>query len=306
MAPDWALRELIARIAAEFPAKLLIAEHNNQNYSLATHAFGAAWDLGSADDFRAILASRSVDELAKRVAFDGVADAYKLVRYLLGSHDQIFAEYERDGSGQITAGVHLFNRYFVERVGGTMVGRNEWNARARARLAWALNIAMPGTPMLFMGSEVHHYGYWCPDSDEFGDHRFDWNLTSDTLGTQMQNLVRDANNVRWIHPALRANARPQFTHFDRDNGVLGFKRWNSQGDVILTVVNLSERQFSGATYGVDLAGEGGTWEEIFNSQSPAYDGWADSGNFGAFPTAQADGRIYIRLPKLAVLMFRKV
>ena len=122
----------------------------------------------------------------------------------------------------------------------------------------------------------------------------------------MQALVRDANRLRWDRPALRAFARPQFTHVDPDNGVIAFKRWNDQGDVVLTVVNLGERQFSEATYGVSLAGDGGTWEEVFNSQSPQYGGWPDSGNYQAFPSVRNDGRIYIRLPKLAVLVFRKV
>jgi 1,4-alpha-glucan branching enzyme len=121
----------------------------------------------------------------------------------------------------------------------------------------------------------------------------------------MQTLVRDANALRRRHPALRSSARPQFTHFDPDNGVLAFKRWNNEGDVVLTVVNLGERQFDQATYGVSLAGDGGAWEEIFNSQSPQYGGWPDSGNYQAFPSTQPDGRIYVRLPKLAVLVFRK-
>ena len=306
IAPDWALGRLVADAAREFPDKLLIAEHNNQNYCLATHPFGAAWDLGSADNFREIVQTRNLNWLRDRIDFNGVDLPFKLVRYLLGSHDQIFAEYEVDGrTGQVSAGDHPFNRYFVERVGGAVVGRDDWTARAKARLGWALNVAMPGTPMMFMGSEVHHYGYWCPDTDHFGDHRFDWNLTEDTIGRQMRAMVADVNNVRWRHPALRSHGRPEFTHFDPDNGVLAFKRYNHDGDVVLTVVNLGGRQFDQATYGVGLGGVGSTWEEVFNSQSPQYGGWEHSGNFMAFPSAQSDGRIYIRLPRLAVLIFRK-
>lgn len=304
VAPDSALHELISAIAAEFPAKLLIAEHNNQNFCLAQHPFGAAWDLSSADDFRAILQARDVAGLGRRIDFEGVALAFKLIRYLLGSHDQVFADYERRG-GEISGGDHPFNRYFVERVGGVMVGRDDWTARAKARLGWALNVAMPGTPMMFMGGEVHHHGYWDPDTDVFGDHRFDHALTRDTPGIEMQALVRDVNNLRWKRPALRANGRPLFTHVDVDNGVLAFKRFNADGDVLLVVVNLGERQFDDATYGVNLGGDGGIWEEIFNSQSPQYGGWRDSGNFLAFPSVESDGRIYIRLPKLGVLIFRK-
>ena len=121
----------------------------------------------------------------------------------------------------------------------------------------------------------------------------------------MQALVTDINGLRWANPALRANGRPLFTHVDADNGVLAFKRFNDSGNVELVVVNLGQRQFDQASYGVGLAGDGGTWEELFNSQSPQYGGWADSGNFLAFPATSPDGNLYIRLPKLSVLIFRK-
>jgi len=159
--------------------------------------------------------------------------------------------------------------------------------------------------MMFMGGEVHHHGYWDPDTDVYGDHRFDHALERDDLGVAMSALVSGANGLRWANPALRANGRPLFTHVDADNGVLAFKRFNAEGNVVLVVVNVGQRQFDQATYGVSLAGDGGTWEELFNSQSPQYGGWPDSGNFLAFPAVQPDGNLYIRLPKLAVLVFRK-
>jgi hypothetical protein len=77
------------------------------------------------------------------------------------------------------------------------------------------------------------------------------------------------------------------------------------GNVILTVVNISENQWNNATYGASLDGDTGTWEEIFNSKSRQYGGWNDSGNYLAFPSVADDGRIFIRLPKWSVLIFRK-
>lgn len=288
---------LLQDIAREFPDKLLIAEHDNFAWCLGRYPLGAAWDMGCADHFRGVLANPSAGDLKNLIEYWGAPYAFSLVRYLLGSHDQIFNE---------VAGNHWSSRdcrYFVERVAG-IGGREDWTARAKARLGWALTVAMPGTPMLFMGSEMHHYGYWCPDLDQYGDHRLDWALADDAIGTQMRALVADVNQVRLEHPALRSNTL-QFTHLDEANHVLAFKRWNDRGDVLLTVVNVGEQQFSDATYGVSLGGDGGTWEEIFNSQSPQYGGWPDSGNYLAFPTARTDGRIYIRLPKLSVLIFRK-
>ena len=197
------------------------------------------------------------------------------------------------------------NRYFVELIGGALTGRQNWFALAQARMGWALNIAVPGTPMLFMGTEVHHYGYWNPENDPFGDHRFDWTIAGDATGWAMRNLVTDANNVRWNNPALRGESVATVTHADTNNNVLGFLRWNDGGNVILTVVNLSDNQWDSPSYGVSIGGAGDSWEEIFNSQAPQYGGWNDSGNFLSNLVVQGDGRFYIKLPKWSVLVFRK-
>ena len=159
--------------------------------------------------------------------------------------------------------------------------------------------------MLFMGTECHHYGYWNPANDAFGDHRFDWSIAGDSTGQAMRNLVADANSVRWNNPALRSDAGPQTVHHDSNNSVLGFLRWDDQGNVILTIVNLSDNQWDQPVYGVNIGGIGNHWEEIFNSQSPQYGGWNDSGNYLFDLIVQNDGRFYIRLPKWSVVMFRK-
>lgn len=78
--------------------------------------------------------------------------------------------------------------------------------------------------MPFMGTECHHDGDWNPESDPFGDRRFDWAIAGDPVGQPMRDLVRDANRVRWDNPALRNDVVPEFTQFDPDNGVLAFKR----------------------------------------------------------------------------------
>ena len=82
---------------------------------------------------------------------------------------------------------------------------------------------MPGTPMLFMGSECLQaapqvaWGYWHDGDDRNGDHRFDWSIAGDPVGMQMRRLVAAANAVRWDNPALRADSL-DVTHEDRDNG----------------------------------------------------------------------------------------
>ena len=117
--------------------------------------------------------------------------------------------------------------------------------------------------------------------------------------------MRDANALRRRHPALRSNARPQFTHFDPDNGVLAFKRWNNEGDVVLTVVNLGERQFDQATLRRQPRRRRRHLGGSLQLPVPPVRRLGRLGNYLAFPSVQSDGRIYIRLPKLAVLVFRK-
>ena len=294
---------ILTAVRKDFPDKFLIAEHDNPTFAVNQLGFDASWEMGSADQFIDIINHGSLDRVEASIGYFGLPHGYNLVRYLLGSHDQIFANYNLNPSnGQIETD-KPFNRYFVERVGGVIVGRDDFIARSKARMGWALNLGMPCTPMIFMGTECHHYGYWNPDLDAYGEHRFNFALVMDSTGLPMNNLVSDANRLRNDHPGLRSD-NLLVTHRDFQNRVLGFKRWNDQGDVLLVVLNMSDNQWDDPIYGVSLAGDGGRWEEVFNSQASQYGGWNDSGNFLA-DLDGGSGWIRIRLPKWSALIFRK-
>jgi 1,4-alpha-glucan branching enzyme len=305
------LKAIVQRLKRDFPDRFLIAESSDPVYVFGDIGFQGCWDMGSTDNFARAIANRDLHGLQDLVGRFGYPTAYSAVKYLLGSHDQIFNKWFFDGGGPIGkwdkpgGGGLRENRYFVERIGGPVSGRDNWYARAQARLSWALNIALPCTPMLFMGTECHHYGYWCPENDPFGDHRFDWSIAGDQTGQPMRELVRDANAVRWNNPALRSDYVPDFPHFDLQNGVLAFRRWDGVGNVVLVVVNLSDNQWDDAVYGVSVGYPGDAWAEILNSQAPQYGGWNDSGNYLADLRVGDDGRINIRLPKWGVLIFQK-
>src|SRR5581483_5302342 len=111
------------------------------------------------------------------------------------------------------------------------------------------------------------------------------------------------NAVRWANPALRSDRGPLFPHVDSQNGVLAFKRWNNEGNVVLVVVNLSDNQWDTPVYAVNVGAPGERWTEVFNSQAPQYGGWPDSGNYLAALEVGPDGRFGIRLPKWSVLIF---
>jgi 1,4-alpha-glucan branching enzyme len=305
------LKTILQSLIARYPSKFIYAEDSDTNYIFNQIGFRAMWDMNSPFAFARSIAHGDLGQLQSLVTRFGFPTAWSAIRYLLGSHDQIFNQWEFDNTNRVWhwdkpgAPDLRENRYFVELIGGPITGRQNWYALAQARMGWALNIAIPGTPMLFMGTECHHYGYWNPANDPFGDHRFDWSIAGDPTGWGMRNLVTDANSVRWNNPALRSDNGPQIVHYDSQNNVLGFLRWNDSGNVVLTVINLSDNQWDQSIYGVNIGGTGDHWEEILNSQSPQYAGWNDSGNYLADLAVQGDGRFYIRLPKWSVLIFRK-
>lgn len=305
------LKAIAGKLLADFPDKFIYAEDNDPAYIFGDIGFRACWAMNSPDDFARIIGNRDIYGLQNFIGRFGYPTAYSAIKYLLGSHDQIFNQWDIDpatGTGHWNKGGGgglRENRYFVERIGGPVTGRDNWYARAQARLGWALNVAMPCTPMLFMGGECHHYGYWNPENDAFGDHRFDWSIAGDPTGQPMRDMVRDVNAVRWGNPALRADNPPLFPHFDAHNRVLAFKRWDNAGNVLLIVVNVSDNQWSDPVYNVTTAGAGESWTEIFNSQAPQYGGWNDSGNYLADLRTDASGQMSIRLPKWSVLIFRK-
>jgi 1,4-alpha-glucan branching enzyme len=223
------------------------------------------------------------------------------VKYLAGAHDDIGDQ----GNGDAEHGLTNWDkrhRYLVDLFGG----RHNGFARAKARLAWALNIAMPGTPMLFMGTESHMgspqvaWGYWHDGSDTNGDHRFDWSIAGDPTAMPMRRLVTAANQTRWDNTALRSETLA-ITQQDRDNCVLAFKRW-SGSNVVLTVVNLGDTNFTNHSYGVRTDGQFGRWTQLLCTQDAMFGGWDGAGNAFHEPETQSDGMIYINLPQWGVVV----
>jgi 1,4-alpha-glucan branching enzyme len=277
-----------------FPGKYLIAEHLPDHESILSSAgFHATWTV---EPFYRLLRALNGDDPVGNIegmignAFgpgQSYAYSWNTIAYTMGSHDEC-GDMDNGRKGK---------QRFVQRFGG----RDNWYARAKARLAWALNVAIKGTPMLFMGNECHLDGYWHDGADDHGDHRFNWNIAGDWIGMGMRNLVQAANQSRWDHPALR-NGGLEVTHRD-PAGVIAFKRWNSGGDVVLVVVNASDTSYTGTSYGV-ATGQAGRWQQILCSQDAWFGGWDGAGNAFYEPWTQADGRIYVNVPQWSVTMFR--
>lgn len=299
------LSAVIARLKALYPDKYLIAEHLPAHPWITTFGnFDATWHADSHHLCqRALSGDNPVTQLKSLLGWEGFNAAWNLVKYCLGSHDDCGDQENGDAENGL-AHWDKRHRYLIDLFGG----RDNWHARAKCRLAWALNIAMPGTPMLFMGGECLQgapevsWGYWHDGEDLHGDHRFDWSIASDSVGMSMRRLIAAGNQVRWLNPALRSDTLI-VCHEDYDNLVLAFKRWRD-GNVVLTVVNLGETNFTG--YGVATDSQFGRWRQILCTQDAAFGGWDGAGNAYYEPWTQGDGRIYINLPKWSVVMFRLI
>lgn len=299
------LREVLWKLRQKYPNKYFIAEHLPADPWITTLGnFDATWKAKSHHEMqRALNGDAPVWRVKSFLGWDGFQHAWNLVKYPLGSHDDIGDDKNGDAKDGLT-NWDARHRYLIDQFGG----RGNWHARAKCRLAWALNIAMPGTPMMFMGSECHMgaptvgWGYWHDREDDNGDHRFDWAIAGDSIGMEMRRLVTAANHVRWQNPALRSDTLIP-THEDYHNQVLGFKRW-ADGNLVLTVVNLGETNFRNHSYGVLTDSQFGHWTQILCTQDAAFGGWDGAGNAFYEPQTQPDGRVYINLPKWSVVMFR--
>jgi 1,4-alpha-glucan branching enzyme len=294
--PD-ALEYIVPALRREFPDKYLIAEYNPNDAGTSVmpdidpwgvFQFCAIWDLSSCyTDATNMLSGSGPGVIVNNQRLFSDPDNWHHVMYLTGSHDQIY-------SGQGDSGLYLSQRF-----GGRT---NGW-ALAKARLAWSLNATLPPTPMLFMGTEGHIDGSWNPVVGPWGDLRLDWSKIGDPTGAPMQQLVRDVNGLRWAHDALRS-PNGFITHNDPQNQVIAFKRYNLNGNVLLVVVNPGDGVWIANQYGVSLAGDGGTWLEIFNSQAPIYGGIDTVGNYNMY-LATSNGQIWINLPSWSVLIFAR-
>ncbi len=300
------LKLVVDRLRADFPEKYLIAEHlPDDPWIVTTGRFCATWVARAHHECQRALAGQDpLNKIKGFLGWDGYEHAWNVVKYTLGSHDDIGDQENGDAEHGLT-NWDARHRYFVDQLGG----REDWWARAKCRLAYALNVAMPGTPMLFMGSECHMssphvaWGYWHDGSDLRGDHRFNWDVAGDPIGIEMRRLITACNDVRWQNPALRADSLV-IPHEDPMNQVLGFvRRFGS--NVILTVINLSEQNFSDFRYGVRTGGHAGQWMQILCTQDAAFGGWDGAGNAFYEPWTQPDGQVYINLPKWSVVMFRR-
>jgi 1,4-alpha-glucan branching enzyme len=296
---------VVGRLRARYPNKYIIAEHLPAHPYITTIGnFCATCESNSHHECQRALAGLDpVNKILGILGHDRFEHGWNLVKYLTGCHDDI-GDFENGDAEHGISNWDSRHRYLIDLLGG----RNDWDARAKCRLAYALNVAISGTPHLFMGTECLMaspyvgWGYWHDSHDLNGDHRFNWIISGDRIGMEMRNLVADANAVRLANEALKQD-NLVVTHVDYHNQVIGFKRWDYQGNIVLVVVNLGSSSFDGHSYGVST-GQGGIWQQILCSQDALYGGWDGAGNAFYHPETLPDGRIYLNIPKLSVVIMK--
>jgi 1,4-alpha-glucan branching enzyme len=290
-----ALTYIVQTIHSEFAEKYLVAEYDTSGESsvisgdtdpFSTFGFSAIWDLASPWQTYAFLGGGrdGIDALLARIGDLNRPEPWRFVSYMTGAHDQVFGGMSRPGL------------YITERFGG----RANAFARAKARLAWALNAVLPGTPMIFMGTEGHLDGHWDPAVTD-ADRRVDWDRMGDDLGAPMQRLVRDANNLRRNYKSL-VSSKGSIVHVDHENALVAFRRENGLGEILLIVVHTADSQFFESHYDLPIPDDPASWREIFNSQAVNYGGDGHAGNAGA-AISPINGQLSIQVPAWSVLVF---
>ena len=300
------LRNVTWKLRQDFPDKYLIAEHHPADpWIINTGNFHATWDAEAHHECqRALAGDRPVDRLLSILDRQPFPHSWNVVNYLTGSHDDV-GDFN---NGNAEEGIHNWDRrhrYLIDLLGG----RHNEVARAKCRLAWALCVAMPGTPLNFMGSECllasPHvaWGYWHDGVDQWGDHRFDWSIAGDALGIEMRRLVTAANQMRWQHPALRSDDF-QIVHVDRTNNVVAFTR-QFYGDRLLVVANFGEQGFAARDYQLSTGDLGDRFVEVLCTQDPPFGGRHGAGNQGEVLLADG-GKLGINLPGWALVVLQAV
>ena len=153
---------------------------------------------------------------------------------------------------------------------GSMVTKmpgDRWQQLANLRLLYGYQWAMPGKPLLFMGSEF-------AASDEW-DHEQElaWHLLQYDEHRQIQTLVTALNRLQQDEPALhqRDFDADGFSWIaeDHENSVLSFERRGDDGRPIVVVASFTPVLRPAYRLGVS---QGGPWTEVLNTDDPTFGG----------------------------------
>jgi 1,4-alpha-glucan branching enzyme len=255
--PHDPLKEIISHL--RYTGIFLIAEHLTGNplpYIVGDVGFNAGWYKQAFDkltsDVLKLPRKGNLNALRDVFESDFDGDSLTAVKYMLGSHDEWW-------------GAHGGNS-----ICGRLGGSENPYVQMKVRLAWAINAASIGIPMMFMGTECLNNNSW-DNYNGYGD--MDWNPDASSPGAMFARMIQDINKLRNTHTALHQDNVDTFqSHFDEDAGVLAYRRWDSSGGVFLIIINISDNSWATGDYLVNSGVPNSKWDECFNSQWDKYGG----------------------------------
>jgi 1,4-alpha-glucan branching enzyme len=254
------VRELTAVVGEEFPDALLIAEESTSWPGVTRPVqhgglgFSHKWNLGWMHDTLGYLAH---DPVHRRHHHDEMTfpmvSAYAERFVLPLSHDEVV-----HGKGSL-----------LSRMSG-----DDWQRFASLRALYAWQWALPGAPLVFMGSELAPWEEWSEGAD------LPWHLLDHPAHRGVRDLVVHLNRVADGWPALwRRDTDPGGFHWldadDAEHSMYAFLRWDTDGvAAVVCVANFTPVPRSGYRLGLPW---GGDWEIVLDTDGAAWWGSAHRG-----------------------------
>jgi 1,4-alpha-glucan branching enzyme len=284
------LRHLNAVVAERCPGAIMIAEEStawpgvSRPISSGGLGFSYKWNMGWMHDTLDYMTNDPIHRLYHHhdMTF-GLLYAFTENFILPLSHDEVV--------------------YGKRSLIGKMPG-DHWQRFANLRAYFGFMWGHPGKKLIFMGGEIAQEREWNHD------HDLDWPSLEEPAHVGVQRVVRDLNRLYTSEPALHqhdceANGFQWTVGDDSANSVFSFVRYAANRAPILVACNMTPVPRRGYRIGVPL---GGSWREIFNSDSTYYGG-SNAGNDGIVESHDiaAHGHAHsveLILPPLATIYLR--
>jgi len=127
----------------------------------------------------------------------------------------------------------------------------------RSKLGTSLLFALPGIPMIWMGEE---FGQDSPRGGNTERHPLDWSLLDQQLNQHLWQHYQRLIALRKANPALCSDNIEVLSQ-QENQGVIAYKRWNDEGQIVIVVANLFDAYADGVE--IPLVGiEDGCWHEV--------------------------------------------
>ncbi|HEY0736045.1 MAG TPA: 1,4-alpha-glucan branching protein GlgB [Herpetosiphonaceae bacterium] len=187
----------------------------------------------------------------------------------------------------------------------TKMPGDDWQRFANVRALFGYMLAHPGKKLLFMGMEFGQWGEWNHDTS------LDWHLLEWAPHQGLQRLMANLNTLYRQEPALHTidfdwAGFEWLQVSDPGNCVIAFlRRGVMPGDEIVVVCNWTPVVHD--DYWVRVP-RNGVYREVLNTDASIYYGGNidNPGNIAAHSAEDGQHYLRLRLPPLAVMLFKQV